>query len=362
MTSRVPGTEPVKPVLTKDQQSIKPKNDPGREYFPVRFNNTFLISKKKSGKTCAIYHIIDKALPNRHPVTKATSVYIFSPTATKDPTMIALQALLKTRKVPFMVYDSILDESVSGPVSRRPSHITRILGQLRTTQGTGATGAPEKKITRPQPWGCYRNFGATAADSARGGTGGAGDFFGQPMEQAVVPGAGTVRGCGGFLGKKRGKKTALPEVIFIFDDLGALLKHPSVANLVKTNRHYRSRVLISTQYPNDLRPESLKQADYFICFRSFAEKKLMEIYRHMDISVEFEEFVRLYLEATREPFSFLYADIRDGTFRKCFTDQLSTHSEESKNILNPPKEKNLKDAHQETHPRSTDPSTNPPPA
>ena len=67
---------------------------------------------------------------------------------------------------------------------------------------------------------------------------------------------------------KRKSKYQSPEYIFIFDDLSTELKSSTIPRLLKVNRHFLCKTLISSQWWNDLHPMSRKQADYFICFEA----------------------------------------------------------------------------------------------
>jgi hypothetical protein len=49
--------------------------------------------------------------------------------------------------------------------------------------------------------------------------------------------------------------------------------------LLKWNRHYKAKVIISSQWLHDLLPESRKQIDLFLIFKGFPAKKLAEIYK-----------------------------------------------------------------------------------
>ena len=59
--------------------------------------------------------------------------------------------------------------------------------------------------------------------------------------------------------KKRKPKYLAPDYILVFDDVSNELKARSIANLLKKNRHLKIKTIISSQYPNDLLPESRKQ-------------------------------------------------------------------------------------------------------
>ena len=91
-----------------------------------------------------------------------------------------------------------------------------------------------------------------------------------------------------------------------------------MVSLLKKNRHFKSKIIISSQYWNDLLPSSRKQMDNIMIFKSIPENKLKEIYHDADLSIDYATFIKLYKYATKEPFSFLYIDCNDNSFRRCF--------------------------------------------
>lgn len=101
--------------------------------------------------------------------------------------------------------------------------------------------------------------------------------------------------------------------------MGKQCRNGFLNQLLKTNRHSKTRVIISSQFLNDLEPSALKQLDYFLCFRSLNPEKLEKIHQDLDIgNIDFDDFHNLYKEITEEPFSFLYIDVRNEVFRKNF--------------------------------------------
>jgi hypothetical protein len=50
---------------------------------------------------------------------------------------------------------------------------------------------------------------------------------------------------------------------------------------------------------------------------------LLKLYEHLDLSIGYCDFVRLYEHATREKWHYLYIDVRDEQFRRNFNEQLS---------------------------------------
>ena len=122
--------------------------------------------------------------------------------------------------------------------------------------------------------------------------------------------------------KPKRYKYRVPEYLFILDDLSTELSNPAVTSLLKKNRHFLSKVIISNQYWNDLAKSARKNMDYMIIFGAQPKDKLQEIHKELDLSLTFDEFYKLYKYATKERFSFLYIDVVNETFRRSFDTSL----------------------------------------
>ena len=263
----------VKPVVLP---KISSENIPGYELFSEPYPNVGIIAKKRSGKTSVLHHILRYCVKKKH---KNLRVFIFCPTAHRDPTYLEIQKLLEKRGSSCFITDSL-------DVHGSTSIVDSILAEIRSTFISPVKGKEQQE---------------------------------QPKIDFGVP----VRALGGTsTSAKKIKKIKPLEYIFIFDDLGSAMRHASIGNLLKTNRHYHAKVFISTQYITDLQPAALKQLDYFLCFRSFSEDKLEDIHRHLDLSIEFPEFLKIYRYATEKPYSFLYVDVRNDKFRKNFNEEI----------------------------------------
>jgi hypothetical protein len=121
--------------------------------------------------------------------------------------------------------------------------------------------------------------------------------------------------------KPRKPKYQAPEYMIIFDDLSGELKSKSLLELLKKNRHYKTKLIISSQWVHDLLPESRKQLDLFLIFKGFPEKKMELIYKDCDSGIPFETFYRIYKKSTKKPFSFMYVDTRSDEYRCNFDKQ-----------------------------------------
>ena len=113
-------------------------------------------------------------------------------------------------------------------------------------------------------------------------------------------------------------KKIAPEHVFLFDDMSNQLSNKYVNVLLKKNRHFLSKVIISSQYLHDLKPEAILNLDYMLMFGNIPLEKLKIVYNNLDLSIDFNLFLDLYENATKEKFNFLYADIRNELFRKNF--------------------------------------------
>lgn len=106
--------------------------------------------------------------------------------------------------------------------------------------------------------------------------------------------------------------------IFVFDDLSAELKDKYVTYLMKRNRHFLANVLISSQYPKDLDMQARQQIDVWNLFRNLPLDKLEFIYKEMDLSIPFSLFYEMYraVNPNTGQFNFLYVDRTREQFRK----------------------------------------------
>jgi len=100
------------------------------------------------------------------------------------------------------------------------------------------------------------------------------------------------------------------------------LKKRNVAGLLKTFRHYKSKVIVSTQWPNDLPPDARKQFDYFLLFKGHSKEKMEELYGDMGINIPFEEMYKIYQKITAKPYQFLYINQHTCEMRENFNKQI----------------------------------------
>ena len=103
--------------------------------------------------------------------------------------------------------------------------------------------------------------------------------------------------------------------------MGSDLRSASITQLCKVSRHYRAKLIFSSQYLHDLQNSAIKNIDVCLIFKSFNREKLLVLFEGLDLSCSFDQFVEMYKDATHEPFNFLYVDCREGTFRRNFNQE-----------------------------------------
>ncbi len=95
------------------------------------------------------------------------------------------------------------------------------------------------------------------------------------------------------MSEKNLKQLAL-KYVFIFDDLLNDLRHPSITQLFKTSRHYKAKVIVSSQYIHDLSNSCIKNLEYTLAYQSFNREKLLVLFEALDLSIEFKLFEQYY--------------------------------------------------------------------
>jgi hypothetical protein len=244
---------------------INKENIRGYDLFPEIYSNVFLCAKKKSGKTSTIFHILRKCADKR------TNVIVFCSTCQKDRNWIEIKKYLDGKGIINEFHQSIKDDS--------NDHLGELIDKLQFD----VSSEEEQESEEEEP-------------------------------QIVKMDDDSIT----FKVKKRKPKLISPKYIIIFDDLSLELKEPNLNHLLKTNRHYKAKVLISSQYLNDLLPTARRQIDVYILFGGLNEAKLKEIYANADLNISYEEFETLYHDSTAEKYNFFYVDT-NGDYRKNFS-------------------------------------------
>jgi hypothetical protein len=255
------------PQLTEiDNRHIK-----GCKLFNEIYSNIFCVAKKKSGKTSVIYNIVKEC------AGRDTAVVVFCSTLYKDANWKSIQKYCQTNNIKFIGHTSLIEDGIN-----RLDELVDGLQNEAKAEREEEEKKPNEKIRKK----CSIIMCQEDTD-----------------EEDEKP--------------KKTKYRA-PDYIIILDDLSTELKNKSVDSLLKKNRHYRSKIIISSQYLNDLNPSSRKQMDYWLIFKGQPTNKIEAIHRDCDTSLTLENFEKVYKYCTLEKYSFMYVDTTDDIIRRNF--------------------------------------------
>jgi len=287
----------IKPVAVG---SGKSKSFKGDDVFKRQYFNIALLSKTASGKTTVIKNLIDKFK------TKNTLFLIFASTINLDATWAEI---LKT-----LPEDSYVAEPhfIDGKDD--------LLDQwMRENNNFDETDDSEEPDTPPPPQPMISNPLHMAPNC--------GFSFSKPPQQSNQLGTKTP-------GDKTKKTKNNCEWIIIFDDLSSDMRHKSVSTLLKKSRHYRAKVIISSQSLSDITPSAHSQLYALCLFRGISDDTLHSIYKRYEMFLPFEEFAKIYHEITQEPYKFLTLLPVDQEIRKNLDQKiiLKDHDNNNANI------------------------------
>jgi hypothetical protein len=229
----------------------------GYDLIEELYANVFLCARKKVGKTTVIYKLIKDC------TIKSTVIYIFCSTLFKDEAYIEIRKKIERMGNELHLFTSIYEDGQD----QLDMLIEQLSQQAKEEEDNQEDEEPEDK----QDDICERLKNL---------------YQNQKM-------------------KKLKRRTVKISTSFL--------------KLLKMNRHFKTKIIISSQYINDLLPQSRKMIDVFMIFKGFSEKKMHEIYRDCDSSLPFDVFYTLYKKATSEnKHSFLYIDTRSEKYRVNF--------------------------------------------
>jgi predicted transcriptional regulator len=246
----------------------------GNKLFDEIFANVNIVARKRSGKTNLIYNILKKCS------NKTTAIHIFCSTCLKDRAWVEIIKFLESRGNPVYTHTSIVDEEGLNLVEQ-----FMIDNSARDDTDSNSDSSSSE------------DYGYLEIN--------------KPDEEEKKKKR-----------KPRKPKWVAPDHILIFDDLSTELKDKHLSALYKQNRHYRAKVITSSQGLLDIPPMSRKQQDYWILMKGLNQEKIEIAHKDADIGIPFNQFQKVYKEATIKPYSFLYIDTRTDTYRTCFDTQI----------------------------------------
>ena len=255
----------IKPLI---QHSQNQDEILGGKMFLDPYSNCCIIAKKKSGKTTALFHILKKVCRGG---SYPSNVLICCSTVNKDPTYKQIIDMLKKKGCNVSTFTHFFENG--------ENIVNDLLKELQKDEDTG-----EKKD--------IKNLSIKFENDVT-------------EDEKRVP-------------RKPSKLAA--EYVLVFDDLGSDMRkfNGCISHLSKVLRHYKMRCFYLQQFITDLDSPCRKQMDYALLFKSFNFEKLKSIHESLDLSLDLDRFIEIYKYVTREPYHFLYIDVRNEEFRDCF--------------------------------------------
>ena len=238
--------------------------------LPV-YSNTFLCAKKNSGKTTTIYNMLKKC------VDSDTVLDLFVSTIEKDRSWIQIVKHFRTKGCTVNTHTSTIDDD-------GVDLIRQIIDTpVEFSDDEESSSESEEDLK-------YISIGGEVKE--------------EPKE------------------RKRRKSKLAQKRIIVLDDIGNELSRASVSQLLKINRHLRCKVILSTQYLNDLSPMARRQIDVWLLFGGLKKNKLEQVVRDCDTRLDYNEFEQVYKFCTSGKYSFMYLDCATDSYRKNFNEQI----------------------------------------
>ena len=275
----------IVPRIVKDKRPVK-----FGEVFAVPYSNVFLCALKQSGKTTCLTNIILNS------AGKNTKIIIISNSVNNDAVIIDCIKKLRKRGNDVIELTDIVEDGINAIEEFIAEHKEKPQEEEENEQQIAIPQVARNVVSQRRTIAEILNPVAKVEDMLKQ----------SEIKQEIKP-------------KKKSK--IIPEYIIVLDDVGKSLRDKWVDQLVKTNRHYKAMVLISSQHLNDLMPSTLQQMGYVILFSKFSDEKLEELFRKLDLGIQFDQFYRIYKDATKKNFDFLFIDRPNNSFRKNFNEQ-----------------------------------------
>ena len=264
----------VTPITT---HKPKPEEIKGYNIIPEIYANIYICGRKNSGKTNVLFTIMKQC------TNKKTIIIIYCSTHHSDYNWIEIKKWLKKKKQPHHFYDSILDDN-------NESNVQALIDKITADHVTQQEQDENKN----------KSYNHSQLELSM--------FDKEKITHK----------------KEKKEKKAAPDYLIIFDDISKELRNKKeVETLLKQNRHYRSKTIISSQYPYDIVPSARQQIDFWCIFGGFNEEKIKKVFPELDIfNLDFEKFYMIYKMVTSEPHHFFYVNRVQNELRKDFNQKI----------------------------------------
>ena len=322
-TKKVSDARIVVPRIKKEKIPVK-----AGDIFAVPFTNIFVCAMKGSGKTTIVSNIMEKCAGAN------TKFIIIGNTIELDPTLVATIKKFRKRGHHVTTLTDIVDSDTgvneiqefidkhksvkpldsdedvsdhSGEEEDQPAPPPPPPPVVKPAAVQSKAPAPSGFPVRQRTLAQFQILNSKPAQPT------------QPAQQQSIANSPDVPSPPK---RKRKPSKIYPEYIIVLDDLGNSLRDKPLTQLMKTNRHFKTLIIVSTQHLNDLLPDALRQIGYCMLFSKFSDEKLVEVHKKLAIPLPLDRFRQLYKDATKDKFGFLFIGRAGATeFRKGFTEQ-----------------------------------------
>lgn len=251
---------------------VTPSQIKGYNVIPMLKANIFVCGQKGTGKTNVDFKIIESCITNE------TKVIVFCSTHDNDVAWKFIKKYFEKNNIQAMFFSSLFENNIDQLES---------IFEFMRQEGKEEEEQKKQKISEKIEIIRYHNNTNTSKVKI----------------------------------KKNKKK--IPKYLFIFDDLSIELKKKNLVQLLKTFRHYNAKVIVSSQFLNDLDPQERQQMDIWILFKNHPKERLEKIYPDIGCNINFELFYEIYFTVTQSaPYQFLFVNKNTCELRKNFNEEI----------------------------------------
>lgn len=254
-------------VVPINTPKIPPEKIKGYDMFPEIYSNIFLLGKRRHGKTNTIFTILKNCC------NKSTRIVVFCSTAYNDASWKHIREYFKSKGNDIEIHTAVKEDGEDVL-----NNLVEELKQNEIDKEIALSKPKERKIK-------FIKFEDSSDDEED---------------------------------KPKKEKKEAPEIIIVFDDMSKQLRSDAVFTLMKKNRHFKSKLILSSQAYKDLHPDSRENLDYMLIFGDTPEADLQEVLKDTKLKISWKLFNEIYNNAVSKKYSFLYCDIINNSFRKGF--------------------------------------------
>jgi hypothetical protein len=282
-TLKIKSINDIKISKVKLNENDNNKEIIGYDYFTEPYCNIFLYAKKKSGKTTLIYNIL------KHTGLKNYSkIIIICSTINKDTTYEKIKDYCNKNYIDCQYYDDIyydgenvinnfIQMEKQGSNKKEQTHQKDLKGGGLSLKNNFIKFTPVNKLPEIE--------------------------IKEDIETET---------------KIIDTNKIYPEYIIVIDDLGIETRNKYITQLLKTNRHYKSKVILSSQNLEDLQPGAIRNLDYCLLFGGIPEEKILKLREQIMLDIDRDKLLEIYKIITSKKYNFLYIDIRNEILRENF--------------------------------------------